>query len=640
MSVTPPPLRPVDLAAQQVPGQLALRGRVVVYTLRAVHEGRERTDLWRVDLDGAPRPLTASPGADTHPRISPDGRRVAFLRAGADGVAQPHLLELDTDQPARPLATLPRGATDLDWAPDGTWLAVTAPDAVSPVEVAGPPGESPTALVLTDLGWRRDGEPGGLHRYPTHVHRLPVDGDSGPRRLTSGAWSASRPRVGADGVHFLADLGPDADLDPSPQVHRVRPDGGVETLTALAGGVSRYHLTATGVRVLGQDLRHARDAQPPRWIDVRPGREPQPLVAPKGWPGRLGDESDVFDWQVEADDAATIGSLSADGRTWPVDLDTGAALVTDQPVLTGAVAADGPRAVAVLALGTGAQAPDVYELTPDGPRRLTHHGDWLTAYRAPEWRRLEVDGPGGVITVHLLRPAGATGPLPTVLLVHGGPTGQWGVAAPLEAVLLAGAGFQVAMPNIRGSIDRGAEWVSPLYGAWGRVDADDCLAVCDHLVTTGLADERRLGVSGLSYGGFLVQWLIGTTDRFAAAVAENGVTNQIAAWALCEDGLSYNRAAGLGEPLGPDGVARLWAASPLRSVARVRTPLLMLQGADDRTCPAADNEQFFVALRAQRRTVEYVLYPEESHLMQGSGRLDRRIDRHRRTVAWFERHLV
>ncbi|MBN9620658.1 MAG: S9 family peptidase, partial [Actinobacteria bacterium] len=282
----------------------------------------------------------------------------------------------------------------------------------------------------------------------------------------------------------------------------------------------------------------------------------------------------------------------------------------------------------------------VHELTADGPRRITRHGDWLAAYRAPEWQRLDVDGPGGQIAVHLLRPPGVGGPLPTVLLIHGGPTEQWGVVAPLDAVLLAAAGFQVAMPNIRGSIDRGPEWVSPLYGAWGRVDADDCLAVCDHLVAAGLADEERLGVSGLSYGGFLTQWLIGVTDRFAAAVAENGVTNQIAAWGLCDISPHYNRAAGLGDPLGPDGVARLWATSPLRSVARIRTPLLMLQAADDRTCPAADNEQLFVALRAQRREVEYVLYPEESHLMQGSGRLDRRIDRHRRTVAWFERHLV
>ena len=89
----------------------------------------------------------------------------------------------------------------------------------------------------------------------------------------------------------------------------------------------------------------------------------------------------------------------------------------------------------------------------------------------------------------------------------------------------------------------------------------------------------------------------------------------------------------------PAGASRLWRASPLKNVATIHTPLLMLQGGDDRTCPASDNEQLFVALRALRRTVEYVIYPEESHLMQATGRIDRRIDRHRRVLAWFDAHL-
>jgi dipeptidyl aminopeptidase/acylaminoacyl peptidase len=66
----------------------------------------------------------------------------------------------------------------------------------------------------------------------------------------------------------------------------------------------------------------------------------------------------------------------------------------------------------------------------------------------------------------------------------------------------------------------------------------------------------------------------------------------------------------------------------------------MLQGADDRICPASDNEQLFIALRALQREVEYVNYPEESHLMQATGRIDRRIDRHQRVLAWFDTHLA
>ena len=97
-------------------------------------------------------------------------------------------------------------------------------------------------------------------------------------------------------------------------------------------------------------------------------------------------------------------------------------------------------------------------------------------------------------------------------------------------------------------------------------------------------------------------------------MSENGVTNQVSAWANSDSGPEYCRASLLGDTLTPEGVAMLWRQSPLRHVANVRTPLLMLQAEADLRCPPQDNEQFFVALRHLRRTVEYVLYPDESHV--------------------------
>jgi dipeptidyl aminopeptidase/acylaminoacyl peptidase len=161
----------------------------------------------------------------------------------------------------------------------------------------------------------------------------------------------------------------------------------------------------------------------------------------------------------------------------------------------------------------------------------------------------------------------------------------------------------------------------------------------DALVGRDLADPDRLAVMGLSYGGFLVQWLVGVTDRFAAAIAENGVANQVSAWGNSYFGVHYNRRAGLGDPLSDAGMRALWRASPLRNASRVRTPLLLLQAEEDRICPPADNEQLFTALRVLDRTVEYVLYPDEHHEMRSSGRPDRRIDRMERILAWLETHL-
>ena len=155
----------------------------------------------------------------------------------------------------------------------------------------------------------------------------------------------------------------------------------------------------------------------------------------------------------------------------------------------------------------------------------------------------------------------------------------------------------------------------------------------------GLADPDRLAVMGLSYGGFVTQWLVGVTDRFRAAISENGVANQVSAWGNSFFGVHYNRRAGLGDPLSDAGMRALWRSSPLRNARNVTTPLLMLQAEEDRICPAADNEQLFTALRTLGKDVEYVLYPEEHHEMKSYGRPDRRIDRLERHLAWLERHL-
>ena len=139
----------------------------------------------------------------------------------------------------------------------------------------------------------------------------------------------------------------------------------------------------------------------------------------------------------------------------------------------------------------------------------------------------------------------------------------------------------------------------------------------------------------------MVNWLVGAApDRFAAAVSENGVTNQVNGWANSDSGPEYDRMALLGDPFTEEGVAKLWRQSPLRYVARIRTPLLMLQGEADLRCPAADNEQLFIALRHLGREVEYVLYPESWHTFAITGRPDRRIDRNERMLAWFDRFLT
>jgi dipeptidyl aminopeptidase/acylaminoacyl peptidase len=634
----PRPPVPDDLARQVAIGQVALSpdGELAVYTRRTVVDGRDRIGLWAVPYGGgAPRPLTGGGVRDTTPRFSPDGTLLAFLSAREDGPAQVHVLELARGLPWR-LTDLPHGASDLAWTPEGDALVVLAEDA----------GErDPTAHVIERVDWRSDDEE-AVPRRPSHLHRVALDG-AAPRRLTEGDWSASRPRVAADGtVLFLADPRPDRDLDPCAQVHRLGPGGAVEPVTAVPGGVQRFTPEADGSLVcLGRAVVRPRDDDPLAVFRARPGGDIAAL-APQldRWAGQTGTDTDLHDWFTALDDAGAITGVADAGCVIPCRFEEAAAVPLVDPAaqpMSGAIAAAGGRVVAAMTLGAGVRAPELFALAPDGPRQLTRHGSaWLDELALPAVEVLEIEGPAGPIRTVLVHPAGEDSePRATVLSIHGGPTGQWGVVPPLEALLLAGAGYRVALPNIRGSLDRGRAWAGALIGAWGDVDAADCHAVLDHLVDGGLADPARLGAVGLSYGGFLVNWLIGTSERFAAAVSENGVVNQVATWANCDYGVVYSYEAGLGETTSEEGVASLWRQSPLRHVARIRTPLLMLQAADDLRCPAADAEQLFVALRSLRRTVRYVLYPGERHTFQGSGRFDRRLDRHRRTLEWLAEHM-
>jgi dipeptidyl aminopeptidase/acylaminoacyl peptidase len=303
--------------------------------------------------------------------------------------------------------------------------------------------------------------------------------------------------------------------------------------------------------------------------------------------------------------------------------------------LVGALAEAAGRIVGVVS--TERRPPEICAIENGRARRLTRDGAWLRGALADldlgEFR-------AGDITCFTVSPAGAgTEPRATVLVPHGGPTAQWNPLPMLESILLAHAGYRVLLPNIHGSTGRGRPFVQALRGDWGGVDADDCHAVVDHAVAAGLADPARLGVFGLSYGGFLTNWLVGTSDRFAAAVTENGVANNVSSWAGCDVGPTYSAAAGIGDATTPEGVELLWHQSPLRHVSAIRTPLLLLQGEADRRCPPGDNEQLFVALRALGREVSYVLYPESAHEYVGTGRPDRRIDRHTRVIEWFGRWM-
>ncbi|HEY6013808.1 MAG TPA: alpha/beta fold hydrolase, partial [Candidatus Limnocylindrales bacterium] len=540
---------------------------------------------------------------------------MAFVRTDPtddDAVAALVILDLRSGR-LRVLPARDHGSVaEIAWSPDGRRLAFSAEvdpprflvGDVPPIGgrrrprnggAASTSAPSPLARRITRADWRWDGS-GHVDRWS---HLFVVDARAGarPRQVTSGDWGVADLCWAPDGrtVAFTADPGPDADTHPRPGIRAVDVDGTEPPRPVLvpAGFANHAAFSPDGhwLAAIG-----VLDAEP--LDDVSPGI----LLAPadgSAHPWALAPEldrpignwadTDLNGWMVSGrpgpcwlDSGTIVATVSDRGRSHParfrLDPRTGAPI--DPPVATSRDA-PGPwsdatshtlavsRTGTIAVLGTlGTRAMELMTLDADAagpPRwatRSTLGSAWQRRFAQPEMRRLDASGSGGPIETWVASPPGAgDAALPAVVDIHGGPLGAWAPAPHVEVALLVARGYRVILPNIRGSTSYGRDWIRPQLGDWGGVDAADVHAALDHVIGLGLADPDRLGALGLSYGGFMVNWLVGTTDRFRAAVSENGVTNQVSDWANCDSGPEYARASRMGDPFSPGGIELLWRQS-------------------------------------------------------------------------------
>jgi dipeptidyl aminopeptidase/acylaminoacyl peptidase len=637
--------------------RLSADGASIVYVLRRTDGDDYLSHLYvRPYRGGRARQLTRGRVRDVAPELSPDGRRVAFVRSAAgesDAVGQVWILPLDGGEPWQ-LTTLERGVSSAHWSPDGRVLALVAQGGDHRFVVGDERKDrTPTARRMTRTDFRDD-ETGHVVRR-AHLWAVDVRAGARPRQLTRGDFDVLDPTWAPDGarIAFAADQGEDTNVSPRSQIWTVRADGGrVRELVSLAGDAEAPAYSPDGRRLafIGTDVEDPPShVQPALWVVDLPGGQPRNLTAALDRP--IGDWawSDLVMAEdavgpIWLDDESLLVLVGDRGRNLPYRVPlAGVAepLIDPTTIVDGAgLAYAAVSGRIAMSAGLHGRSAEVYAIDDGTLRPITTEGSrWQRSCGPVAIEELTIDGPGGPIQAWLASPPGAPRRrLPLVLAIHGGPTGAWAGIGTMDAMMLVNAGYRVVMPNIRGSATFGAEWVRSLEGRWGEPDAEDALATVDALVERGLADPSRLYVMGLSYGGYLAQWLAGTSDRFAAAASENGVANQVSVWANSYFGVHYNRRHGLGDPLTDKGMLHLWHSSPLRHASRFQTPLLMLQAEEDHICPPADNEQLFTALKVLGREVEYVLYPDEHHEMKNYGRPDRRIDRMERILAWFEGH--
>jgi dipeptidyl aminopeptidase/acylaminoacyl peptidase len=278
--------------------------------------------------------------------------------------------------------------------------------------------------------------------------------------------------------------------------------------------------------------------------------------------------------------------------------------------------------------------PDLYL----GATKLTALNDELLGDRErPTVRTLPVTAPDGVpVDAWALVPPG-DGPWPAVLYVHGGPcAAAFGSTFVIDFQVLVGAGLAVLCHNFRGSSGYGSEFAAKIFGQWGKQGELDHHAALDAAVAAGIADPERLGVCGLSHGGFATCWLLSTSDRFRAGVAENPATSAAAAYGVI-DSESW-LVAEFGGP--PSEHAEAYRdASPLTYAPNCRTPLLFVVGEQDLRCHPIESEQFYRVLKTNGVPTEMVRLPNSSHGGSATGPVPARIAQNQALVDWFTRHL-
>ena len=226
---------------------------------------------------------------------------------------------------------------------------------------------------------------------------------------------------------------------------------------------------------------------------------------------------------------------------------------------------------------------------------------------------------------------------PCILQIHGGPIAQYGNAFMHEFQYLAANGYVVVYCNPRGGLGYGESHAESIWNDHGGADYDDVMAWTDYVAEHPYVDEERMGVTGGSYGGFLVNWIVGHTDRFKAAVTQRSIFNRTSNYGTSD--MNWIREETFDDQPPWENPENYLRQSPFTYIGNAKTPTLVIHSENDFRCPIEQGEQMFIALKRLGVDAEFIRFPEESHGLSRDGRTDRRVTRLEHMLRWFDTYL-
>ena len=628
--------------------RLAPDGRRILYTRGWVDRmnDRRQSDVWIMDRDGGrQRLLVEGSGAVW----SPSGDRIAYVAEGRPKGSQIFVLWMDEATPPTQITRVDRTPGALAWSPDGTQIAFTM-DIEERTDWSIPLPKAPRGAkwveapkIVERLNWRRD-RVGDTDTGWRQIFVVPAVGGT-PRALTSGPYdhhtSGGPLEWTPDGerIVFAALREDDADWRwRESEIYAVEvATGAIEQLTTRKGPDTRPRVSPDGSQIAYTGYDWSRDTWVDRKIYVMNADGSNPRLVSGDWdrsPTALYWKADGRALYFTAQDAGThnlyelpLAGRNA-GRVVPVTRGTHLLSVTD---MAGGVA---------VGVRTTPERPgEVVRLDLRSPEKVTQltfvNEDVLgpvTLGRLHEIRYLSVDDleiQGWYITPPDFDPSLR---YPMQLHIHGGPHAMYGVGFNFGWQWQAAQGHVILYTNPRGSTGYGSAFGNAIMYDYPGKDYDDLMAGVDHMLAKGFIDEENLFVTGGSGGGVLTAWIVGQTDRFAAASSNFPVIDWLS-FVGTTDGSSWYMNF---EQLPWEDPSEHLRRSPLMHVGNVTTPTMLMTGVNDLRTPIAQTEQFYSALRLRKVPTAMVRFNDEWH---GTGSRPSNFMRTQLYLRrWFELH--
>jgi dipeptidyl aminopeptidase/acylaminoacyl peptidase len=613
--------------------QLSPDGRQVAFVMSKADwkANRPIAHIYRINADGTNQvQLTFNERGETSPRWSPDGKTLAFLaRRDNDASNQIYLLDVDGGE-ARRVTTHATAPGNISWATDGTSIYFSATDAKTADEREKDRVQDDVfAFEETNFKQR-------------HLWLTDLQGKS--KRLSSGDFSVMSYQVSDDGTKVVMVRAPSPLLEHEPL--------GEVWVMDVAGSNARQ-LTKNLVPETDPSL--SPDNSTVAFLAAANERfenyynDKIFLVPVSGGEARLliADASyqvENIEWAPDGKSLFFMANMGVHNELMRVDIASREAtsLTNDEHSIGGWSFVPSAK-MHIFTRNTPTRASEVYTLSAGDfvePKRVTNVFEYIgRQFKLARQHKLTWTGQDGQTVEGLLYypldyVAGRRYPL--IVITHGGPeiSDKYGFSSDVQ--VYAGKGYAVLKPNYRGSTGYGDSFLRGMVNGYFQQAHLDVMTGVDAVIAMGLADPTKLVKMGASAGGHMTNKLITFTDRFKAASSFAGAANWISMYSQSDTRLRRSLWFG-GTPFDANAPITLyWDHSPLKDVAKVKTPTLFLVGENDARVPLPQSIEMYRALKHHNVPTKLYVAPREGH---GWNELRHRLFKFQIEMEWYEKHV-